>query len=172
MSFLLLIAQSLYFFLPAYCANMAPVLFKWLPLGLPIHERLLGQNKTWRGLIVSIIIGGLVFGMQKAAYKPGFQSLAIINYGNFSIAFGLLMGAGAILGDLIKSFYKRKAGIPAGARWLPWDQLDFVFGGLLLPFFIYVPPAEVTLVIVVLSPFLHIIVNHIGYWLKIRKEKW
>lgn len=168
----LLLAQSLYFFLPAYGANMAPVLFRGLPFGKPISEKWFGRNKTWRGLIIAPLIGLVIFFLQKIVYGLGFGSWALIDYNGFSIFLGFVMGLGAIVGDLVKSYYKRKAGIPVGAKWLPWDQLDFVMGGLVFTWLVYVPPAEVALVIVIISPFLHIIVNHVGYWLKIRKEKW
>lgn len=168
-----LILKSLYFFLPAYFANMAPILFKWLPiLDKPIWEKKLGKNKTWRGLSAAIIVGGVVFWIQKFAYQQGFQNLAIIDYADFTPLLGFLMGAGAIIGDAVKSYKKRKKSIKPGERWLFWDQLDFVFGALALGFFVYVPQAEVILVLVVASPVLHIAANHIGYWLGIRKVKW
>src|SRR3989338_7960100 len=138
-----LVLQSLYFFLPAYLANMAPVLLRWLPGGRPIHERWFGRNKTWRGLIVAVLVGGLVFWLQKYAYLLGFQRWALIDYADFSVLLGFLLGAGAILGDFAKSFWKRRAGISPGERWIPWDQLDFVMGGLVFSFFMYVPPVEV-----------------------------
>ena len=167
-----LILQSLYFFLPAYFANMAPVIFRWLPGGKPVHEKLFGPNKTWRGLIIAPVAGGLVFWIQKWAYQSGFQQFAIIDYADFSVLLGFLLGTGAILGDLVKSYYKRKAGLKPGHPWIPWDQSDFVVGGLVFSFFLYVPPAEVALILLIFSPLLHIVVNHLAYWLKIRKEKW
>ena len=106
-----LIATALYFFLPAYVANMAPVLLKKLPfLNWPIHERYFGRNKTWRGIAVGILAGMLTFWLQKVAYEQGFRSFALIDYGDFSLALGLLMGFGAIGGDLLESFYKRRHG--------------------------------------------------------------
>ncbi len=169
----LLLLQSLYFFLPAYFANMAPVLLRFLPLGLPVHERLFGPNKTWRGLLVAPLMALLIFWLQKWAYQAGwFTGLAIIDYADFSVTFGFLLGAGAILGDLVKSYYKRKAGIRPGQRWIPWDQLDFVIGGLVLGFFVYVPPVEVAFTLLVVSPFLHMAVNHVGYWLGVRESAW
>ena len=72
----LIIWKSLYFFLPAYFANMAPVLFKKLNLlNKPVHEKLFGKNKTWRGLVVAVILGGIIFWLQKIAYIKGFKSL-------------------------------------------------------------------------------------------------
>jgi CDP-2,3-bis-(O-geranylgeranyl)-sn-glycerol synthase len=167
-----LILQSLYFFLPAYVANMSPVLFKWIPGNYPIHERFLGQNKTWRGLIMGTLVGGLVFWLQKYAYSSGSQSLALIDYTDFSIVLGFLMGFGALLGDLVKSYYKRKQKIKPGHPWFFWDQLDFVIGALFLSFLLYVPAAEVVLVLFVASPILHIFFNHLGYWMKICERRW
>lgn len=167
-----LIFTSLYFFLPAYAANMAPVLFHWLPGGVPINRKFFGENKTWRGIIVAVLTGGLVFWLQQILHALGSRDFALIAYTDFSVALGFLLGAGAILGDLVKSYIKRGYGIPPGKRWLPWDQLDFVLGGIIFSWFIFVPPAEVVLVLLIISPPLHIAVNHIGYWLRIRKEKW
>lgn len=169
----MLILQSLYFFLPAYLANMAPPLFKWLPfLNRPIHEKRLGAHKTWRGVIVATLIGTLVFVLQKWAYSLGFTQLALIDYSGFSIILGTLLGFGAILGDAIKSYYKRKMNISPGEPWLVYDQLDFVIGGLLLGMFFYVPQAEVVLILLIISPLLHLLFNYFGYLLGVNKNKY
>ena len=167
----MLILQSLYFFLPAYFANMAPVFFKRIPfLEKPIWEKKFGTHKTWRGIIVAPLTGMVVFLIQKIAYLAGFKSLALIDYGEFSIFLGLSMGLGAILGDLIKSYYKRKENIKEGEKWVPFDQMDFVIGGLVGSFFFYVPKAEVALIILVASPLLHILVNYIGFLIGVREK--
>ncbi|MEW5896473.1 MAG: CDP-archaeol synthase [Nanoarchaeota archaeon] len=172
MPFLLLILSSLYFFLPAYFANMAPVLFRWLPFGSkPLHEKLFGRNKTWRGLVIAPIMGTFIFWIQKFLYVQGFTTLALIDYADFSLLLGLLLGTGAILGDLVKSYFKRKQKIESGKPWLGWDQLDFVIGGLLLSFFIYVPQIEVVVILLITSPILHVLVNYIGYLLGISRAK-
>ena len=169
---LTLILKALYFFLPAYFANMAPVLLKWMPLpDTPIQERWFGKNKTWRGLFLAIVLGTLIFYLQKLAYQAGFTSLALIDYDGFSFLFGILLGAGAIAGDLIKSYFKRKRKIKPGQPWFPWDQLDFVFGGLIAGMLVYVPPAEIVLVLLVLSPVLHMLFSYIGYRLRMKQDK-
>ncbi|MEK6937935.1 MAG: CDP-archaeol synthase [Nanoarchaeota archaeon] len=171
--FWLLVLKSLYFFLPAYVANMSPVLFKWLPfLNRPIYEKKLGAHKTWRGVLVAAVIGTLVFAMQKYAYTKGFTSWALIDYSGFSILLGTFLGLGAIIGDAVKSYYKRKMNIAPGQPWWGWDQLDFVIGGLVFGLFFYVPPAEVVLIIIVLTPALHLLFNYIGYLLKLNKNKY
>ncbi len=169
---LTLIIKCIYFFLPAYFANMAPVLFKTVPyLNYPVSKNKFGAHKTWRGLVFATIIGAIVFWLQQVVYNSGFTSLAIIDYSDFSILFGVLLGFGAIMGDLIKSYYKRQANIIPGKSWLPWDQLDFVIGALTFSFLIYVPSAEVVLVLFLVSPLLHIGANYLGYLLKLKKNK-
>ncbi len=121
--------------------------------------------------MVAIFTGALIFWLQKYFYLNGFERLAIIDYGDFSVLVGVLMGAGVILGDLVKSYYKRKNNLKPGQPWLVWDQIDFVFGGLLLSFFVYIPRVEVIAVLLIASPILHIAANHIGYWLKIQDVK-
>ena len=40
----------------------------------------------------------------------------------FSICFG------ALLGDIIESFFKRRIGKKRGEDWIPFDQIDFILG--------------------------------------------
>ncbi len=170
---ILFILQVLYFFLPAYVANMAPVVFRFIPYGAkPISEKVFGKHKTIRGLIVGTLMGGLVFFLQQVAYRLGFDTLALIDYADFPLIYGFLLGAGALLGDLLKSYYKRKDGIAPGEKWIPFDQLDFVVGGIAFSFFVYVPSIGVVVTLLIISPLLHIGVNHLAFWLGIRKEKW
>jgi CDP-2,3-bis-(O-geranylgeranyl)-sn-glycerol synthase len=151
---------------------MAPILFKWVPFfGKPIHEKKLGSHKTWRGLIIGTLVGTLVFALQKYAYAKGFTSLALIDYSGFPILLGTFLGFGALLGDSFKSYYKRKMGIEPGKPWIPWDQIDFVIGGLILGMFFYVPPASVALLLLIVSPLLHLLANYLGYLLRINKNK-
>ncbi len=167
------ILKSLYFFLPAYLANMAPVLVRKIPfLAYPVNKKIFGQNKTWRGLIAACLAGLLAFWVQKILFIGGFRSLALIEYSDFSLALGFFLGAGAILGDLVKSYYKRKQNIPPGKPWLVFDQIDFVIGGILGSMFVYVPSASVVVVLLIASPLLHVVVNYAGFLLGIRKEKY
>jgi CDP-2,3-bis-(O-geranylgeranyl)-sn-glycerol synthase len=169
----MLILKSLYFFLPAYFANMAPELLKGVPfLGRPVWEKKLGRNKTWRGMVAAVLIGVLVFLLQKWLFQFNFfYDISIIDYSGFSLLLGFLLGLGVILGDAVGSFYKRRAGIKPGESWKLWDQLDFVIGGLVLSWFVYVPRIEVAVTLLVVSPFLHMLFCRIGYWLKIKKSR-
>ncbi len=137
---------AIWFFLPAGLANAAPVfankipyLKRWnTPLDFGLHfrgKRIFGKNKTWRGLLSGIVVGSLVALLQRYGYNHS-ELLQDITYLNYSaIHVGLLggaLGAGALLGDAIESFFKRQFGVPSGRSWFPFDQIDYIIGGLLV----------------------------------------
>jgi CDP-2,3-bis-(O-geranylgeranyl)-sn-glycerol synthase len=165
--------------MPAYFGNMAPVMVKkhFKFLAIPIDggrklggKPLFGRNKTWRGLIFGVLLGILTAFIQ---FKLNITSIHIIDYSNW-LVFGALMGLGAILGDLIESFVKRRLNRKPGQKFVPWDQTDFVFGSVLLTY-MYIPLImrfNVILTILIMSPLLHIAVNHLAFYTKIRNEKW
>ena len=174
------VVKCFYLMLPAYFANMAPVIVKKINLLVfPIdfnkrinRKPILGKNKTFRGLVFGIIFALIIAYLQFLLHDfESFKNVSFFNYQNW-ILFGFLMGFGALIGDLIKSFFKRRLGINPGKRFIPFDQADFVVGALVF----IMPVFELTLKIFVaallLSFALHIIVNHIAFYLKIRNEKW
>jgi CDP-2,3-bis-(O-geranylgeranyl)-sn-glycerol synthase len=144
------VLQVLYFFLPAYLANMSPVLVgrRFSALAIPIDggqtlrgKRIFGDHKTWRGLLAGIVAGALVFEMQRLAYEAGVaRGLALIDYSAHPLLPGLLMGLGAGAGDAVKSFFKRRIDIEPGASWPVFDQLDFFLGAYLFVSLVYAPP--------------------------------
>ena len=124
--------SSILILLPAMIANMTPVLLKIKYWNTPINESTFGKNKTWRGFLGAIITGILSF-----LVLVKFNIIIFPGDLSFIIFVGFLFGFGAIGGDLIKSFLKRKIGIPPGESWLPWDQIDYVLGMIILTYFIY-----------------------------------
>jgi len=179
----MIILQALYFMLPAYCANMAPVFatkifgkrFSWpIDFGLKIKGKpLLGKNKTWRGLIAAIIIAILIVLLQKVLYNyEFFKNLSLIDYSLVLCGvYGFLFGFGVILGDALKSLIKRRFNLKPGAKWFLWDQLDFL-GALVLIHFVYIPDWPITIIIIIVSPLLPIAANWLGFKLKIKKVAW
>lgn len=176
-----LILKSIYFMLPAYFANMAPVVVKrWFKfLAIPIDfnkkwkgEAIFGSHKTIRGFVFGILFALIVAYLQKALYaNPFFSNLSFIDYSGW-LGAGFLLGFGALFGDLVKSFFKRRVGIKPGARFIPWDQLDYIIGALVFVSFVYTPSLQVIAVILIISFVLHVAANHIAYYLKITKVKW
>jgi CDP-2,3-bis-(O-geranylgeranyl)-sn-glycerol synthase len=158
---LIRVLAVLWLFVPAYVANMAPVLVRrhLEVLARPLDGgrswrgvRILGDHKTWRGLLVGVAAGALVFEIQRAIHAAGhLHALALFDYGAAGHAPGVLLGLGALAGDAVKSFFKRRAGIGPGRRWIGPDQLDFYAGALVFLAPIYVPsllPLALTLPVV------------------------
>jgi CDP-2,3-bis-(O-geranylgeranyl)-sn-glycerol synthase len=149
------LARVLYFFVPAYLANMSPVFVQgWFPrLAVPIDggrcwrgKRILGDHKTWRGLCAGIVTGVVVFELQRLVHLAGgLHTLAPIDYADHPLLPGLLMGAGTGVGDAVKSFFKRRIDIAPGGSWPVFDQLDFFAGACAFAAPIWVPPLLPTL---------------------------
>ncbi len=188
---LLLLLKSAYFLVPAYFANMAPPLAKRFnileSLAKPVdkgrmlkdNKYMFGQNKTYRGFIVGMIGGALGGILQVILYDISFFheiSLSGILYDNalFMVCFGALMGFGAIFGDLVESFIKRRVGVDPGASFVPWDQIDLVIGAYIfvLPIVFGLLSWKLFLCSIIVTFFLHVMTNHAAYYLHIRKEKW
>lgn len=171
----IVILQAFWYMLPAYFANMAPVFCKNTLkfLAKPVNQKLFGSHKTYRGIFTGIIFGIMAAYLQYVTYNDytWLANISLIDYQQWFL-FGLLMGAGAMLGDLVKSFFKRKKGINPGERWMGFDQLDYVAGALLFTGIIYIPGFWVILAIIIISFFGDIAVNHLAYWLRLRGEKW
>jgi len=161
-----------YFFLPAYIANMAPVLAKKLnlPLDLPINKNKLGQNKTYRGLVSGYLASLLFIYTQKEFL---FLQSNLINYNQENIfILSFLMTLGALGGDALKSFFKREKGIKSGKPWFPFDQIDLILGAIACTLPFYNLPAKETLIVLILTPLLHFLTNFISYKLKIKDVWW
>jgi len=80
---------------------------------------------------------------------------------------------GALVGDMIGAFIKRRMGLKRGERALGLDQLDFVLGSTA---FMLLAGAKITLVqflfIALLSFALHLVTNAAAYRLKIKRVPW
>lgn len=179
------IISCLYFFLPAYLTNMTPPLAKRLGifnfLDKPVDfnkkfkkEPILGSHKTWRGVVLGIMVGILFVYLQTWFYQLSFvQKISFLNYRKINVLFfGFLLSGGAVLGDLLSAFFKRRLRLKPGAKFLPFDQINYVLGAaLFLTPFLKID-ILVWFTLSVLTFFLHIIVNRIGYLLGLHSSKW
>ena len=179
------ILSCLYFFLPAYFTNMTPPLIRkaglFNSLDKPVDfgrkfkgEAILGKNKSWRGVIFGSIIGILVVGLQLWLYRFSFiKEISFFDYSEINIlAFGFLISAGAVFGDLLFAFIKRRLKMEPGQRFIPFDQTNYVIGAaLFLTPFLKINTL-IWITIFLLTFFLHLIINRIGYHLGLHKNKW
>ena len=177
---LFFILQCIYLMLPAYFANMSPVIFRKINfLDVPVdfgkkisNKPLFGKNKTFRGFFFGIVIAIMVSYFQFLLFNADFFSrLSFTNYGNW-ILFGFFMGFGALTGDLVKSFFKRRIGIKPGHKFIPFDQTDLTIGSLLLASIIFDLTLKIFIACLLITFVLDVTVNHIAFHLKIRNEAW
>ena len=159
--------ELVWLMLPAYCANMAPPFVKyWQGWNRPISRTYLGDHKTIVGFAL-----GIVAGIVTAFLQSLFEFTSLWKPGDW-LAVGLMIGTGAMCGDAIKSFFKRRIGIVPGERWIPADQLDFVVGAL-IPLSVLVSLDWTDVQAILGFTFVaDIVVNHASFHLGIRDTRW
>jgi CDP-2,3-bis-(O-geranylgeranyl)-sn-glycerol synthase len=182
---LTLSAYAIYFMLPAYLSNVSALVFGG---GAPIDggrklkdgNRLFGNGKTWKGLIIGTLVGtviGIIQGLGSIyiiqafdTYSPlaTYYYLILPNDALQGAVFGFCLGAGALIGDICGSFIKRRLNLERGKPAPLLDQLDFVIGALVLASIVFVIPFNLILLIIVLTIFLHIGTNIIAYLLGLK----
>ncbi len=171
-----------WFILPTYFANSSPVFIygilkkrnycfhridkgKHFLDGKPI----LGKGKTVEGSIFGIFCGSFIGFLQVKLQK-------IINIKlmfPISLKFAFVMSVGAIFGDIIESFFKRRLNIKRGENFPIFDSIDFILGAF---FFIYLFLGFWNLYLFVFSliftPVIHRAFNILAYILGLKDVPW
>ena len=182
---LIAILGAVYFMLPAYVANLSGLAFGG---GTPVDggkeckdgRRLIGNGVTWKGLQNGTIIGTLV-GVVLGIIGTFYGDLSVLTggiiglhvYGSVigGLILGFLMAFGALLGDAVGSFLKRRIGLERGAPAPIMDQLDFVVGALVLSLLVVRISWSFFIIIALLSLVLHLGSNTFAYLIGI-KDVW
>jgi CDP-2,3-bis-(O-geranylgeranyl)-sn-glycerol synthase len=164
----------LLFLLPIYIANSSPVVLGGgapLDLGMdfPDRKRILGDGKTIRGFVGGIMAGTLAGGLCALFYhSPFFMTQSM----QFFAAF--VLSSGALCGDALGSFIKRRVGVDSGKPFL-LDTMMFLIVAMAL----MIPFASVSLfdpmnllfflaLTLVLHPFMNMVANRVG----LKKVPW
>lgn len=166
---------AIIFFMPAGIANIAPIIANKIPLlnrwKTPIDlgkkvrgKRMLGQNKSWRGLLTGTVSGGLL----ALLVYPIIGNQISSSVEHFII--GATLGFGALLGDAIESFFKRQKGIKSGSSWLLFDQLDYVIGAILFSLLFVRLEVSDYLAVVAFYFVGHLIMTYVGYVLHLKDK--
>ena len=172
-------------------------------------RRILGDHKTWNGLkgplYIGIPISFCIFLLFNGLWEPInkvildatmqgqyalYVDINIFKYyfigGEFPINFLVLIirivlaSYGAVLGDLIGSFLKRRFNIKSGAPFWIVDQLDFALVALLfisIPGFIapslfLLPDPFIITFLIILTPAVSIIANTVAYAIGLKDVPW
>jgi CDP-2,3-bis-(O-geranylgeranyl)-sn-glycerol synthase len=180
------IIQAFWIIIPVYVANASAVIVGG---GKPIDfgrtwkdgRRMLGDGKTWRGLFAGTFLGMTAgFGLAVAAsyiQSSDYAYLRLTTFEGFPMMIPLLFSLcfGALAGDIVESFFKRRLGKERGQDWIPFDQLDFLVGALASSFLMseFLYGLHLTchdwffhnltiwhiLLLLVVTPFIHITAN-------------
>ena len=201
--FPLLVVTVLWLYLPGYLVNTWAMLWgKWLPKTgygpWPIDggrrhsdgNRLLGDGKTWNGLIGGSLTSGLLAILQvHLTCEKGFDSAPFMDllfgvstdswyyiggWAGTAFVVGTLLGFTSLLGDITGSYIKRRRGLKREGDQsskaplldtLPFAIFTFAGGLLLLPGSVHSDAALIPAMIgmLVLTPLIHRLFNLMGY---------
>lgn len=171
--------------LPAWIANAAPVLGgggRAIDGGRVFRDgnRLLGDGKTIRGFLVGIGLGTLVGVLQYLAtpfirpllqlFVPVTPQMDHILSTQIPVAF--LMSFGALTGDIIGSFVKRRANVRSGDPSPVLDQIGFIIMALLFASPFLRPDSVYVIVLILTTLVIHWISNALGYLLGLKRNPW
>lgn len=176
---------ALWFFLPAGIANMMPifasrvyVLRGWdAPMDFGKNFRgcpILGSHKTWRGLVVGIVFATLTLWIQQLLVgQSGWLAewTSQIDYESLpTLVLGPLFAIGALGGDAVESFFKRQYKVPPGEPWFPFDQTDYIVGGILMSLFVVRLDSMAYVTIFIVWALMHLLASYIGYRMKLKDK--
>jgi hypothetical protein len=149
--------------------------------GLTVQgRRLFGENKTLRGALAMVGATALWVFLQSwvalhvgwaAGLPPAFESA-------HPVCWGVLAGAGYVVGELPNSFIKRRLGIAAGAAatggaqrffWVI-DQIDSLAGVLLFLLPVWRPSLAVVAALLILTLLIHPVVALIMFCLGLKSR--
>jgi len=183
-----LIIKAIWLMFPAYIPNSIAAIFgggKPIDGGKSLKDgrRILGDGKTYMGFFSGIFFGVLAGSIQIWLNLNGFEILGIHvpAFGQsytYALKVVFALSCGSLLGDMIMSFFKRRINLKRGASLPLVDQLDFVVGSWVFTYLIspewflsnFTP--NVIVIVLIITPLLHLATNIIGYFLGVKKEPW
>ncbi len=159
-----LIIYPIIYIFPAYAANGAPVLFGG---GAPLDfkrkirgKRIFGDHKTIKGTAAAIVIGILAGVIESLAFP-------------FMLKISIMLTLGAVFGDLLGSFLKRRMNYRSGRSFPVIDQFGFVVFAMIFAFWLGSLPIWYGIVfIVVLTGIMHPLTNIGANRLKLKSVPW
>lgn len=176
-----IILSTFWLLLPAYTPNNFAVLVgggKPLDFGKIFVDgkRILGDGKTIRGFVGGITGGLLIANLQYGVEKSlNFQIFSVLSYQEF-LLLAFLLSFGAITGDALGSFLKRRVGYERGDIFPVVDQLMFLAVAFVIasfsPSFFKLFDLIKIVIAFIITPPLHLITNYIAYKMGLKNVPW
>jgi CDP-2,3-bis-(O-geranylgeranyl)-sn-glycerol synthase len=185
---LIVVCQAFWITIPAYLPNSSAVIFGGgtpMDFGKSMKDgrRILGKGKTWAGFIGGTL-AGFGIGLIQLMIAFNFDPETFWGFGSVPNAFLVifLLACGAMFGDALGSFIKRRQGKEPGSPYPGLDQYDFLIGTwLLIIIFQYqwffdhfIEGIHIfgLIAIIIITPLLHRVVNIIGYKMGKKDVPW
>jgi len=178
--FISLLLQSVLLFLPLIISGTLHMIAVKMDicsfLKIPISKKHFGANKTYRGLVLMIIL--TIPGVYISAWLEGKEIIETVGFLHTNrVILGAFLGLAYILSELPNSYFKRRIGIEPGQ--LPdknqflfalTDQADSVFGCMLVYILIMKISFSLFIFCIFLGTFIHLFMNVLLYLLGARKR--
>ena len=180
----------LWVLLPAYVANAIATVPRGR--GAPMDfgrvwprdgRRILGPSKTWSGFLFAGFVAlpvGLLEAWLILLAPPNLQLVPRLAPSVLAaVPVVAILTFGAMTGDALGSFLKRRLDRPSGARTIFLDQLPFVLVPIAIGAVVYpglfvgtFASWEAVLWLLVYTLGLHAAFNYVGYWVGLKKVPW
>ena len=149
----------------------------WPGLAKPIHLKVFGANKTWRGVIVMTFatVPGVYVTilLEPLLGEAPLASIAVIN----AWILGTALGLAYVLAELPNSYLKRRLQIAPGERAPKYsflfsllDQADSAIGCALVYWLLIRTPWAVLFWMILIGPSIHLAANLFLYGIGLRKH--
>jgi CDP-2,3-bis-(O-geranylgeranyl)-sn-glycerol synthase len=182
---LAIIELSVWLGLSAWIANATPVIGGG---GRPIDggrnfrdgRRILGKGKTIRGFIVGVFFGTLTgIGQFLAApyLRPILAQFVVITPEmdyvlSINIPVAFLLSLGALTGDVVGSFIKRRVNVRSGNPSPFLDQIGFIIMALIFAFPLMMPSPIFVMILILITLGIHWLSNVVSYLLGLKRNPW
>ncbi|HEX4922585.1 MAG TPA: CDP-archaeol synthase [Bdellovibrionales bacterium] len=175
------VLEAFWFLVAPGAANLVPPIAAklWPRWNQPVDggrelfgKRLFGAHKTIRGFVTGTVSAAAAFQVQLALESEveALRRLSLLDPEWRVWWFGALLGLSALVGDLLKSFFKRQLGRAPGRPWIPFDQIDWILGALAFLSLFQSVKAEFGVVAILMGLALSLLFKVLGYFLKVNSE--
>ena len=90
----------------------------------------------------------------------------------YPIPFGFLLSSGALFGDLVGAFLKRRLGLAPGDLLPVIDQVDFIIGAILFSLPLQVLDLNLAMTVLIITPPIHLLTNFAAYKIGLKSNPW
>ncbi len=173
-----LVLNSLIYIFPAYIANASACIFGG---GAPLDHgknfidgrRLIGNGVSYKGTFFGLLCGTIAAILEGTLIYLNIIGTKAFYFNVFEWAYiGFLLSLGALFGDMLGSFIKRRIGIAQGKPAPILDQVGFVVFAILFAYPVVPISIEMIVTLIIITPLIHLLGNIIAYKLGYKDVWW